>query len=85
MLFRTRIGIKVIVKSKPIAKDHIEPYNPPPINANLVASEQEEQPASQEGNTPIKGILDVLLDEWVSQIHVAGPCEPHEEPNLFYF
>lgn len=82
MLFRTRYDTKIIVKLEPIAKDQIEPYNPPPINVNLVASEQEEQPIVQEGNTPTKGIPNVFLDEWETQTHMDGQCEQQEEPNL---
>ena len=65
MLFRTRYGTKVTIQSEPIAKNHIEPYSPSPINANLMINELEDN--GVESQTPIEGIPDILLDEWVVQ------------------
>lgn len=38
MLFRTRYGTKVTIKSEPVAKNHIEPYNLSVVNATTVVN-----------------------------------------------
>lgn len=69
MLFRTRYGTKVTIKSEKLAKDHIEPYNPSPINVvptvvdtNCVIFSDSELAAAQE--LQAEAIPDVLLHEW---------------------
>ena len=64
MLFRTRYGTKVIIKSESLAKDHIEPYVPCAINANLVSFEKEDHAGDFEDKARLDDIPDILLDEW---------------------
>ena len=42
MLFRSRYGTKITIKSEKLAKDHIEPYVPAAINANLMSFDSDE-------------------------------------------
>lgn len=42
MLFRNIYATKDTIKSEPIAKDHLEPYVPTPINTNCTLSDLED-------------------------------------------
>ena len=66
MLFRTRYGTKVTIKSELLAKIHIEPYVPSAINANLLAFDEEECHIAVENRTQLDNVPDILLDEWAA-------------------
>ena len=66
MLFRTRYGTKVTIKSELLAENHIEPYAPSVVNANLLAFNEEECHTTTENRTQLDNIPDILLDEWAS-------------------
>ena len=66
MLFRTRYGTKVTIKSELLAKNHIEPYVPSAVNANLLAFDEEECHTATKNRTQLDNVPDVLLDEWTS-------------------
>ena len=70
MLFRTRYGIKVTIKSEFLVKDHIEPYVPSALNANLVSFDKEDHDSDFEDKTHLDDILDILLEEWAAS-HVV--------------
>ncbi|KAH9294238.1 hypothetical protein KI387_040557, partial [Taxus chinensis] len=67
MLFRTRYGTKVTIRSEPIANFHIEPHTPSQINANCSAFDQEDYPGTDEADTKVGSIPDLTLDEWASK------------------
>lgn len=78
ILFRTRYGTKVVIKSERLAKDHIEPYNPNPINAapvvadtNCVIFADSELAAARE--LQAKVIPDVFLHEWAVENVLDSP------------
>lgn len=78
MLFRTRYGTKVTIKSERLAKDHIEPYNPSPINVvpiavdtNCVIFTDSELASTQE--LQVEAILDMLLHEWAVENVLDSP------------
>ena len=73
MLFRTRYGTKVTIKSKLLARNHIKPYVPSIVNANLLAFDEEEHDIAVETRTQLDSIADILLDEWAS----SQTCENH--------
>ena len=65
MLFRTRYGTKVTIKSKLLAKDHIEPYVPSALNENLVSFDKEDYDSDFEDKNRVDDIPNILLDEQV--------------------
>ncbi len=67
MLFRTRYGTKLTIKSEGLARNHIEPYIPNMINANCVAFDQNENSVVSEASTQVENIPDILLDEWATK------------------
>ena len=66
MLFRTRYGTKVTIKSEFLAKNHIEPYVPSAVNENLLAFDEEQCHTTIENWTHLDNVPDILLDEWAS-------------------
>lgn len=82
MFFRTIYGTKVTIKLELLANDHIEPYIPSVVNANLSIQESNEQPDIPDPNTPIEGIPDVVLDEWVVENDEEDPFNHMEELEL---
>lgn len=78
MLFRTRYGTKVTIKSKKLAKDHIEPHNPSLVNVapmaantNCVTFTNSELVVAQELQP--EAIPDVPLHEWVVENLLDSP------------
>ena len=63
MLFRTRYGTKVTIKSELLAKNHIEPYVPSAVNANMLAFDEEEYHIAAKNRTQLDNVPDILLDE----------------------
>ena len=64
MLFRTRYGTEVTIKSELLARNHIEPYVPSALNANFLAFDEEEHDIPAEARTQLDDIPNILLDEW---------------------
>ncbi|KAH9306060.1 hypothetical protein KI387_010464, partial [Taxus chinensis] len=85
MLFRTRYGTKVTIRSEPIANFHIEPHTPRQINANCSAFDQEDYPNTDEADTKVGSILDLTLDEWARKVHAFDPYQEVEESELGFY
>lgn len=77
MLFRTKDGTKFTIKVEPIAKDHIEPYTPSPINMNCTLHNDKTIVSVREITTQLEQFLDCLLDEWAN----AFQFDPIDEVN----
>ncbi|KAH9311632.1 hypothetical protein KI387_026667, partial [Taxus chinensis] len=82
MLFRTRYGTKVTIRSEPIANFHIEPHTSSQINANYSAFDQEDYLNTDEADTKFGSIPDLTLDEWASKVHDFDPYQEVEESEL---
>ena len=67
MMFRTCYGAKVTIKSKGLAKNHIESYIPNVINVNCVALDQNESLALLEKYTLLENIPNILLYKWAKK------------------
>lgn len=76
MLFRTRYGTKVTIKSEALAKDNIEPYIPCAINANCLVLEEGDVLPSFEAKTQTEDIPDILLDECAAENILETECSP---------
>ena len=67
MLFRTRYGTKITIRFELLSKGHIESYTPNVINAICIALDQMKDLVTQDTNTQVDGIPNVLLDQWAIQ------------------
>lgn len=67
LYFKTRYGTKVTIKSESLVKNHIEPYNPSPINSSCVIMDQDETPDYSAYNTQTEAYPDIFLDEWATR------------------
>ncbi|KAH9308615.1 hypothetical protein KI387_036526, partial [Taxus chinensis] len=86
MLFQTRYGTRVTIRSEPITKFHIEHHTPSPINVNCLAFDQEDYPGTDEADTKVGSIPNLTLDEWACKLHAFDPYKEIEEYELgFYY
>lgn len=81
MFFRTRYGTKASIKAKPLALNHIETYNPSPININCTIHEEDEECTTHEHATLLIEGHDYLLDEWANAFQI-DPIQEDEEASL---
>lgn len=63
MLFHTRYGTKVTIKSEPLASHHIEPYVSNTINVNYLIFDGIDFQTISEASKKMESIPDILLDE----------------------
>lgn len=79
MLFNTRYGTKVTIKSKPIIKHHIEPYTLGHTNMNYTLHEEwNECIVHERFVTLLEEVLDCLLDEWRNSFYFDPYIEVEE-------
>ena len=67
MLFHTRYGTKVTIKSEPLVAHYIEPYVSNTINVNCPIFDDNDFQTIGEVDTKIENIPDILLDERASE------------------
>lgn len=65
ILFRTRYGTRVTIRSKSLAKDHIEPYMSSIVNINTFISQEDELAATHELQS--ESVPEMLSNEWETQ------------------
>ena len=66
MFFRTRYGTEALIRAKPLALHHIEPYTTNLINMNYTILEMDESGIVNEPTTSLVEIPNFLLDEWAN-------------------